>query len=419
VPFAAYLRFARANPRFLGFGFLAAFGSSFGQTYFIGVFTPHIQGDFALGHTAWGAVYLAGTLASAALLPWSGKQIDRHDLRGYTTAVCVALAIACAALAWAGNAALLIVGVFLLRHAGQGLMSHLSITSMARYFDRGRGRAIAMATLGFSAGEAVLPVAAVATIAALGWRVTYLVIAAGVALALLPVLLWLLKGHAARHHAHLERMARPPGAGTPRARSWTRAEVARDRRFYLILPGVLAPSLVLTALFFHHLTLADAKGWSHAWLTGSYAVYAAAGTTASLASGPLIDRFGAARLVPWMLAPLALAMVLVAELDDPWTAWLYLGAAGAGAGLGHTAVAALWAELYGLDYLGAIKSLAMALSVFATALGPVVMGALMDLGVSIEGVCWLFAGYAALGAALIVAARLDARPQTRSSAGLP
>ena len=82
-----YLLFAATNRRFLGFGFLMAFASSFGQTYFIGVFGPGVQAEFGLSHTAWGTIYMLGTLGSAALLPWSGKQIDRLDLRHYTSIV--------------------------------------------------------------------------------------------------------------------------------------------------------------------------------------------------------------------------------------------------------------------------------------------------------------------------------------------
>ena len=48
-------------------------------------------------------------------------------------------------------------------------------------------------------------------------------------------------------------------------------------------------------MFFHHLNLADAKSWSHPWMTGSYVIYALAVVLTSLAVGPAIDRFGAAR----------------------------------------------------------------------------------------------------------------------------
>jgi MFS family permease len=416
VALVAYLEFAAAHRRLVAFGFLAAFASSFGQTYYIGVFGPAIQSEFALSHTAWGTIYMIGTLASAALLPWTGKQIDRLDLKLYTALVGIAAVTACTVAALSVGPAMLVLAIFLLRQSGQGLMSHVGITSMARYFETGRGRAIAIATMGFAVGEAVLPVAAVVLIAAFGWRWTYGITAIALASLLVPLALWLLQGHGARHRAHLAALAAPRSLGQPRTPSWTRAEMLRDPRFYLLMPGIMAPAIVLTAMFFHHLNLADAKTWSHAWITGSYVVYALAVVASSLVTGSAIDRFGATRLVPYMLIPMVAAMVMVAQFHHPLIAWPYLFLIGISTGIAHTAVSAMWAELYGVTHIGAIRSLATAIGVFGTALGPVFLGALMDLGISIEAGCLLFAAYATIGSVLMAIAlgvrfkRTPARP---------
>jgi MFS family permease len=404
MPNIAYFKFISTNRRFIAFGLLMTFASSFGQTYFIGILGPSIQAEFSLSHTVWGTVYMIGTLASAVLLPWTGKQIDRVDLKIYTILVCLSLILACAFVSLVNSVAVLVFAIFLLRQSGQGLMSHVAITSMARYFNTGRGRAIALASLGFSAGEALLPFMAVLAIAVVGWRWIYGGTAALLLVGLIPTVFWLLKGHNERHRIYLERLASPVAFKGIYGRSWTRAQVLHDLRFYLLLPGLLAPSMILTAMFFHHLSLADAKGWTHAWITGSYGIYAAATILTSLVSGLAIDRIGAARLVPFMLVPLMLAMVVVAKFVTPWTAWLYLILAGINVGVVHTAASAFWVEIYGAQYLGAIRSMISSLGVLSSALGPVIMGSLMDMGVSIENVCLLFAGYTVVGAALIILA---------------
>ena len=404
MPIRDYLKFVAANLRFVTFGFFLAFGSSFGQTFFIGTFGPAIQMEFSLSHTSWGTIYMVGTLGSAALLPWTGKQIDRFDLRPYTALVCILLTIACGFTAFVTTGVMLVFAIFLLRQSGQGLMSHIAITSMARYFDRDRGRAVAIATLGFSTGEAFLPFLAVFAISVCGWRWAYGGIAILLAVGLIPCVFWLLRDYDKRHQAYLARINAPATPGGPFHRSWTRTEVLKDIRFYLLLPGILAPSLIVTAMFFHHLNLADAKNWSHAWITGSYVIYAAAAILTALASGPLIDRFGASRQVSIMLMPLTVAMIVIAEFSNPWIAWPYLILIGINVGVAHTAVSVMWAEIYGVAHLGAIKSLASALSVFASALGPVIAGTLMDLGVSIEQVCLIFSAYTVFGAVLIIVA---------------
>jgi MFS family permease len=398
VPFAAYIRLVGRHPRLVSFGFLAALASSFGQTYVIGVFGPSLQRELDLGHTGWGVIYLIGTLASAALLPRTGKLIDRIDLRRYVAAVTALLAVACAVMAGALGPVSLVVAIFLLRHGGQGLMSHTAVTTMARYFEDGRGRAIAIASLGFAAGEALLPFAAVIAIAELGWRLSYGLVGVALAAGVLPALLWLLRGHGERHQSHLDSLASAAASGAAIARSWTRGEVLRDFRFYLLAPGVVAPALVITALFFHHLNIADAKGWSHGWITGSYVIFAGAVTSTALACGPLIDRLGGRRLVAAMLVPLALGLVFLAELDHPAAVWPYFIAIGIAVGISHTAVTAMWAELYGVAHIGAIRSLVTAVAVFASALGPVTVGALMDAGVTIDRALWYLAIYVALAA---------------------
>ena len=153
-----YLQFAARNGRFLGFGFLLAFVSNVGQTFFVGLFGPDIQAEFSLSNTEWGGLYMLGTLASAAVFTWTGKFFDHMDLRLYTGMVCGLLVFACGLTATVSNSLGLLLAIFLLRQAGQALASHVAVTSMARYFDAGRGRAIAIATLGFATGEALLPI---------------------------------------------------------------------------------------------------------------------------------------------------------------------------------------------------------------------------------------------------------------------
>ena len=409
-----YAHFAVANRRFLTFGFLMAFSSSFGQTFFVGVFGPDLRAEFGLSHGDWSLVYMTGTLASALVLPWSGRFIDRLDLGMFTVAVCIGLATACFVTAAATNIAMLVFAVFLLRQFGQGLMSHTAVTSMVRYFDADRGKAISLGSVGFSAGEAALPFVAVMAIAGVGWRSTYAATGVVLLAVVIPVALWLLKGHGKRHRRHLDALAAPAFEQTA-GRQWTRAEVLRDPRFYVLLIGVEASALIETGLFFHHLHLADVKGWSHGWLTGNYVVYAIATLATMLAAGRLVDRIGALRLVPLHLLPLAFGLVVVAAFDAPPWASVYLLAMGVTTGLAFTSVIAMWAEMYGVRNIGAIKSLVSAAMVFGSALGPPFMGVLIDAGVSMNVICLIFAAYAVAGTGSIWAA-LRGVPRRRDAA---
>ena len=403
-PITAYRQLFVTNARLVVFSFLMALYSSFGQTYFIGVFGPQIQDEFGLSHTLWGSIYLAGTLTSALLMPFTGALIDRFSLSGYALVVGLALLAACAYISIVAGPVMLVLAIFLLRHSGQGLASHISITSMARYFDRERGRAIAVASLGYSVGEAVLPFFAVVLIAVIGWRWTYGSAAILIGLTLIPATIWLLSNHDRFHRRYLSQLSAKENPAVPQLVSWTRAQVLRDLRFYVMGPGILSSPMIVTAFFFHHLNVAQAKGWSGEWITGTYIFYALAGIITVLLAGPLVDRFRAVRVIQVMLIPLVGACLMLAVADHAFWVIPYMVMMGIHTGLIHTSASALWAELYGPKYLGAIKSLYLALMVFASAVGPVVMGMLMDAGFSIYWICTFFGIFISTGALLIVVA---------------
>src|SRR5690606_41829506 len=109
-----YLAFTVEHRRFLGFGLLLAFGSSFAQTLFIGLFGADLRAEFALSHGEFGLVYSLGTLAGAAIVMWLGGLIDRLDLRLYTVLVAGGLVGAFCPVAAPRRAAVLCVARFLL-----------------------------------------------------------------------------------------------------------------------------------------------------------------------------------------------------------------------------------------------------------------------------------------------------------------
>ena len=395
-----YWRFARANPRFLGFGFLLAFLSSAGQTYFIGVFGPEIQADFSLDTGSWGRIYMFGTLASALVLNWSGPLIDRLDLRLYTGLILLGLACACLVMGSVSTPMMLIIAIFMLRQFGQGLTSHAGITSMARYFDRDRGKAIALAAIGYSCGEALLPVAGLYVSQFWGWRDTFYVIAVAVLAALLPAL-WLLKGHLLRHAAHTAALDKRDSDGVGRG-DYTRRQMLTEPRFYYLLPAIIATPMIGTALFFFPAEIARAKDWSSLWVTGNYWLYSMVSVTVTVYSGILIDRFSARRVLPFFLLPLGLSLVVINLSSHEYLVWPFMLLQGITSGLYFTGLSALWAELYGARHLGAIKSLTNAVMVFSSALGPAAVGTLLEWQVSFLTITLILAGFCVVSTLLLI-----------------
>lgn len=398
-----YAPFLFAHRRFLAFGFLLPFASAFGQTFFIGIFGGELRAAFDLDNGEFGLVYSLATLANAAAFLPLGRLIDRFDLRAYTTATCLAYAGACLYMAFVpALPVLLFVGFLLLRLTGQGLMSHIGVTAMGRQFDAGRGTAVSIASLGFPAAEAVFPPLGAVLMAMIGWRNTWLVLGIAVAVLLVPTSLWLLRGHAARERERRATLGQPGSEDG----SWLASEVLRDRQFHCALPAVLLTPFTVTGLFFHQAQIVDGKGWSLAWFATTFVAYALASTLGTLAAGPLIDRFGARRLLPVFLLPLAVGLAFLAGGRSDWIALAFMLGAGMTAGAGLTLLGALWAEMYGVVHLGAIRSVVWALVVVASALAPALFGYLLDAGIGVEAIAGGCLAAAILASGVAAARRL-------------
>lgn len=390
--------FLRENARWLGTCTLLSFLSSFGQTFVIAVFAGEIRAEFGLSHTGWGAVYASATMASALAMVFAGGISDRVRVRILGPSVLVGLAGAALVMALAWGLWALVVAVFLLRFTGQGLLSHVAMTAVARWFVASRGRASSVAMLGFSLGEALLPLTMVMLMGFAGWRGVWLGIAA-VACLMAPLIAVLM-----RHERRPQSFAGAGSALGRESRMWTRGEVLRDGLFWLMVPALLGPPMWNTAFMFHQVHLAEVKGWTHAGLVALFPAYTLAGVLGALGAGWLVDRLGSARLLPVYLLGMAAGYAVFALAAGPVAGGLALGLMGVTAGLHGMVMATLWAEAYGTRHIGAIRAMLGGIMVMGTALGPGLTGALIDAGVDYARQGWGVAVYCLAASGLAAAA---------------
>lgn len=370
----------RPEIRWLASGFLMTLFSGFGQTYFIALFAAQLKSELSLTEGEFGGLYTVGTLASAAIIGWAGQLADTVPLRWLSVGVVGGLALTSLGMATVSSAAFLGLVFFGLRFFGQGMLTHIAMTAMGRWYNRKRGRAISIAALGLPASEGLLPLLAVAAVGLVGWRQTWIAVALFLAIVAAPLLLALLRRE--RHPA----AAPIPGtgaAGVVQKRQWTRAEVLRSPLFYAVLAAVVAPAFIVTAIFFNQVTLVATKGWTLNWFAATFPILAVAHVLSALATGWFVDRVGARRLPAVFLGALAAASFLLVSVAD--SAWLPLFMALVGLTLGCSATAqgALWPELFGVEHLGGIRAMATAAIVCASALSPGLVGVLLDAEVSL------------------------------------
>ena len=396
------LALIRSEWRLLLFGFLMTFWSSPGQTFLISLFSGEIRTELELSDGEFAAIYSLATLASAVVVIWSGALVDRIDLKKLSLGVVCGLAAGCGLMSIGNSIPLLLISLFVLRQLGQGLMFIISSTAMVRYIDAHRGKASALAGIGYAVSEAVMPGLLVALLLWVGWRQSWQVAGALLLLFMIPAIFYLLRDHRERHAAYLARLddEHPHRAGSSQRRQWTRAEVIRDRYFYLFAPGLMSQPLMFTGFIFHQVHLVESKGWSLLGWATLFSLYAIVSVGTKLICGPLIDRFGAIRMIPLVALPMGVGLIILALAQNLWWGGVFLVLTGITVGFQSTVVAPFWAEMYGTRHLGAIKSLGTAAMVFCTALSPVVIGWQIDLGISMETLAIGAAVYVFLTSAL-------------------
>ncbi len=390
TPGTGYWEFFRREPSLLSFGLSFAFLSGFGQTFFVSLFVPFFLEDLSLTGAGFGSLYSAATLLSALLLPWAGAWLDRVALPRFSTGVVGLLALSAFLLAISWNLAVFFVALVGIRLSGQGLSSHTALTAMARYSGRDRGKALGFANLGFPLGEATLPLLVTGLMAVAGWREIWALVGVCSAVLFGPLLLGLLRrsgveldpgatreGKAAKEA--MEAAGRETKETSKReAGGASRGEALRDPRFWLVLPAMLLPAFWATGLFLYQTRIAELKGWSLTLMASSFVAFALTRIVVSLVAGETMDRLSARRVFPLSLLPLGVGLVLLTALDAPWVAYAFMASLGATMGMSATLQTAVWAELFGIRHLGAIRAMMTSLMVLSTAASPILTGFVLD-----------------------------------------
>ena len=174
-------------------------------------------------------------------------------------------------------------------------------------------------------------------------------------------------------------------------RSATRREVLRDPLFYALAPVAILPTPLVTALFFHHATIAESKAWSLEWLATCFVAYAMATLVASLAVGPLVDRFGAKAALPWTVIPMITGLAFLAYGSAAEIAFVYMLCIGLTIGSRSIIIVPIWAEIYGTRHLGSIRSVVHTITMLLAGGSPAVFGWLIDQDIPISTIVQTFA----------------------------
>jgi MFS family permease len=379
-----------------------------GQTVGVSVFVDPMMTALDLSRSQVATAYLIGTLLASLVLPRVGRLLDELGTRRTLLVVAIGLGVALSGMSLVAGIVTLTFGFVGIRMLGQGSLSLVATNAVAPWFTRRRGLAIGVVTAVGSSVIALVPLLATFTIAIIGWRSTWVVLAAIVVVLLVPIAL---RGFIDRPEDVGQRadgaeaddvdgastqdlddgalLTSPGPAGVPAVarrgpqgkgrRSYTRAEALRTPMLWALIGGSVCTGMLSTGMAFHQIDLLGEQGLTAAQAAANFVPQTLATFATVLLVGTLVDRVAPRWILLTSMSLLAGAMLALPAVRPGITAVAYgmaLGAAGAAA---RALEAGAVPRLYGLRHLGAIRGFVIALAGAATALGPLALSIGNDL----------------------------------------
>ena len=361
------------------FGFIFTFFSSFGQSFFLGLFNSSVRDALSITHGQFGTIYASATLLSSLVIVWVGKKIDDIDAFKFASIVALLLSFSCYFFSKVSSITFLFIAIFLMRFSGQGLMSLTATTTISRYFTKSRGKALSTGWFGLSTAEFILPVFIIYLLTFLEWRNIWTYIS--LIILILPIASYFLIKNIKLDSREI---VNDNSKKNIKIKNWKRTEVLKDYRFYIVCANMLAMPWVATGIFVYQSFILSSKNWGPYVIAQSFMAYSVLSVVTLFIAGFLIDKYSSRKLLIYMNLPFLLSLFLIIFFDNPLVSFLFLGLIGISNGLANVLGTSTWAEVYGVKHIGSIKALTTALMVFSTAFGTAVFGLLIDKGFSIE-----------------------------------
>lgn len=341
-----------------------------GQTVGVSVFLDRIIADLSLTRPTVSLLYTIGTLLGSFALPFVGRALDRRGPRPTVIVVAAAFALACGYMATVNGLWALALGFVLLRGLGQGALSLVSIHVINLWFVRRRGFAIGTAGFLFALVTGLFPPLLEALNTAFGWRATYGIMGAMVALIGLPLGALFFRSTPEHYGLRPDRgdqmdQPEPEDLETNLSLAQARGTFA----FWILVAADTMPAALGTGLVFHHFDIVGSSGIDRA---AAAAVFVPVGLTTAfinLGTGVMFDRVAPRFLVALMLVSQAGGLVMAAFVS-PTLLVFYGVTLGITSGMKGAISGSIYAHYFGRASIGSIKGLATTINVAATAAGP-------------------------------------------------
>jgi MFS family permease len=360
---------------------LAMVGTLPGRTQGLGLITEPLLRDLRIDRVRFAEINLVATLIGSLFCLGVGRLVDRLGSRGVLTAIALGLGATVVIMAQTSRLWLIVVLLTLTRGLGQSALSVASLAAVGKWFDRRLPTAMAAYTVIMSVGFMIaFPVVGTLT-AARGWRVSWSAVGIALIAALAP-LAWLLVRSTPESCGLVvdgdgSASARRGGASSSveasRDGDVTLSGALRTPAFWVFALSSAVYGLVASGIALFNESILAERGFDAAMYYRSLVFTAMAALAGNFAAGGLAARTSLRPLLIASMVLLASGLAALPHVTTELHVIAYAIAMGVAGGFVMVVFFSFWGQTYGRSHLGRIQGAAQALTVLASAVGPLLL----------------------------------------------
>jgi MFS family permease len=377
-----------------------------GRTQGLGLITESLLADLHIDRVSYAAMNLWATLVGSLFCLPCGRLVDRFGSRVVLAAVVAALAATVLGMTAASGLLWLGAAIMLTRGLGQSALSVVSLTLVGKWFGRRLNYAMGIYSLLVGVGFIAAFPSVGSAVVAFGWRTAW----SGVGWVLLLVvapLAWIAVRNGPKQRMTEFASADPASPAT--LADFTLSEALRTTAFWLFALSSSLFGLVYSGISLFNQSILEQRGFEASVFHQVLVISTMLGLVANFAGGWIASRWSIQRLMGLGMGMLAGALLALPLVRSYMHVVLYGAAMGISGGVVTVVFFSVWGQVYGRSHLGKIQGCAQMMTVFASAVGPLLLAETLARTGSYDGI---FYGLAAIVAALGVGSwwvRLPAR----------
>ena len=357
---------------------LGIFASGPGQSHNFSVFLGPISADLGLSKASIATAYGIATLAAAFLLPKMGMLVDRFGPTRMTLIVTALLGGACMLFGAVSGFLWLALGFGVLRFLGQGSLMLNCANLVSQWFDRKRGLALSLMSLGFAISMAIHPPLGQFLIDTIGWRQAWIVLGLTTWLLMLPPILILVYDRPEEKGLRPDGDKGDIGGDAGPIAGLTLKEALRTRAFYIVASAMFSMSMLVTVLHFYQVTILSSHGVPSEIAAYAFPISALVLVLAMPIVGGLFDRFKTRRVLAAGLLVITAALLLSTVATNLWSTIVYAAFFGLTNAFTLTMFGYLWPRFFGRKHVGSIQGTGQMIAVVGASVGPLPVGLAFD-----------------------------------------